>query len=103
MRDADEESFEVRAAQSRSLRHPDTGEADAASAVDGLPAIHRTVSRRKCAASEKEAIVCRVSAVERFRFMMYTSEAKGQRAVETSRYNDIRYSQSIMIAVGADW
>jgi len=35
MRDADEENFEVKAAQSRSLRHPDTGETDAASAVDG--------------------------------------------------------------------
>jgi hypothetical protein len=51
MRDADEDSFEVKAAQSRSLRHP------AASAVDRLPAMPRTVSRRKRAASEKEAIV----------------------------------------------
>ena len=59
MRDADVLSFEVKAAQSRSLRHPDSGEADAASAVDvdRLPANPRTVSRRKRAASEKEAIV----------------------------------------------
>ena len=53
MRDADEESFEVKAAQSRSLRHPDTGEADAASAVDGLPVIPTAASRRKRAATAK--------------------------------------------------
>ena len=48
MRDADEESFEVKAAQSRSLRHPDI-----ASAVDGLPVIPTAVSRRKRAATAK--------------------------------------------------
>jgi len=61
MRDADELSFEVKAAQSRSLRHPDTdtGEADSASAVDvdGLPANPRTVSRRKRAALAREAMM----------------------------------------------
>ena len=59
MRDADVLSFEVKAAQSRSLHHPDSGEADAASAVDvdRLPANPRTVRRRKRAASEKEAIM----------------------------------------------
>ena len=62
MRDADGESFEVKAAQLRSLRHPDTGEADAASAVDRLPAIPRTASWRKRAASEKEAIASSASA-----------------------------------------
>jgi len=67
MRDADEESFEVKAAQSRSLRHPDAGEADAASAVVGLPVNPRTESRRKRAAPEKEVMVieCECLWVER--------------------------------------
>jgi len=59
MREADELSLEVKAVQSRSLRHPDTdtGAADAAELVDGLPVNPRTVSRRKRAAPAKEAMV----------------------------------------------